>query len=97
MDIFKDNRQSNIRWHQVPPENQFHSLHDQQWMHPIIDERLPVPERSIDLMTNVVKRIIMFVLFIAVLATVICVLFPALRTIYQFSKWAFRCAGNLFP
>ena len=95
MDIF--NRQPRQNYRQ-PGEEQIEipMVPNQQWMPPVYDARPPLPSRGIEHASGIVKRIFMLVLFIAGLATTIALLFPGLRFVYEFSKWAYKEAGYLF-
>lgn len=67
------------------------------WMSGPEDEHLSMPEKSLGSCTSTVKRAFMLVTYTAAFACLLLLLIPAMRFMVEFTKWAYKKMGGVFP
>ena len=67
------------------------------WISGPEDEHLSKPEKSLGSCTSTVKRAFMLVVFTAAFACLVLLLIPAMRFVWEFTKWAYKEMGGVFP
>jgi hypothetical protein len=56
-----------------------------------------MPEKSLGSCTSIVKRAFMLVVFAAAFACLVLLLIPGMRFMWEFTKYAYKKMGAVFP
>ena len=67
------------------------------WMSGPEDEHLSMAEKSLGYCTSTVKRAFMLVVFAAAFACLVLLLIPGMRFMWEFTKYAYKKMGGVFP
>jgi len=96
MDPFEDQAPNPVPHDGSDQEPPFFDLND-PWIGGPEDEHLSKPEKSLGIGTSIVKRAFMLVVFAAGFACLVLLLIPAMRFMWEFTKWAYDKMGGIFP